>query len=439
MDKQTYKNQRNAMLAEADALIQDGKLKESEAKMNEIKKLDVEFANKKSLETDHGVMDLASKSVKIEGGKVVEATTGAFAISDDNQKHKLYFKNDKLSTKTPDHKNLSLGKYLKGAITGDWKGAPNERLEFQALSTATASVMIPEILSNQVIDLARNKSIFFQSNVPMIDMESNNLTISKVATDPVFGFKAEGAPATESTMTFEAVRLQSKTCYGLMSITLEALQSSANLEEVVRNTMAEALAQTIDRAFLYGDGINEPAGVLTNPDINAITGGAIENFDPFVKAVGAVRRGNGDATTWALNATTDEELNMLKDTTSQPLNSPDVLDGLDKIISNQLLDNEGVGLNESTSIIYDPTSMIIGMQSPISVELSREANDAYQKGIVYLRVYCMTDIQLLQPKWFSKVTGLTPVVTLEEPVTVGADFTDVTADKMNKGKGRTKF
>lgn len=320
---------------------------------------------------------------------------------------KILTRSQKLSDVYRNTENLSLGKYLRGAITGNWSNATKEQNEFRSLSTATASVLIPEVLSSQVIDTARNQSILFQSGVPMVAMESNNMTISRVKTDPVFGFKAEGLETTEKTMEFEPVTLKAKTVYGLVSVTMEALQSSANLEEIVRNTMAESIARTIDKACLFGSTADEPKGILTYSDINVqAETTALSNYSPFIKAVGAIRRANGDPTAWALNADTDEQLNLLADNTGNPLVIPSVVEKLNRMVSNQLPNNEGVGTNESTSIIYDPNALLIGMQSPIMVEVSREAGDAFHKGLVYLRVYAMLDIAVLRPKHITKITGL---------------------------------
>lgn len=320
---------------------------------------------------------------------------------------KIFTRNQKLSDVYKNTDNLSLGKYLRGAITGNWSDASKEQNEFRSLSTATSSVLIPQVLSSQIIDKARNESILFQSGVPMVAMESNNMTISRVKSDPIFGFKAEGAATTEKTMEFEPVTLKAKTVYGLVSVTMEALQSSTNLESIVRNTMAESIARTIDKACLFGSTEDEPKGILTYDDINTLSETAgLKNYNPFVKAIGAIRRANGEPTAWALNADTDEQLNLLADNTGNPLVIPDVVGKLNRMVSNQLPNNEGTEANESTSIIYDPNSLLIGLQSPVMVEVSREANDAFHKGLVYLRVYAMLDIAVLRPKHITKITGL---------------------------------
>lgn len=312
-----------------------------------------------------------------------------------------------LSDLKPNKDGLSLGRYMRGAITGDWTGSDKEMAEFRALTTATGGIMIPEVLSRQVIDLARNQSILFQSGVPLVPMTSNNMTISRVKTDPVFGFKAEGEPVAEGTMEFEGVELKSKTAYGLISVTIEALRSSQNLESVLRSAMAESMARTIDLKCLFGSGADEPKGVLTYDEINTqAEAAALTNYSAFVKAIGKIRAANGEPTAWALNAVTDENLNLLANTQGDPMQIPDVVKNLQRMISNQLPDDGGVGTNESTSMIYDPNAMLIGLQSPLMVEVSKESGDAWKNGLVYLRVYAMLDIAILRPKRICKITGL---------------------------------
>lgn len=313
-----------------------------------------------------------------------------------------------LSDLKPNKDGLSLGRYMRGAITGDWTDSEKEQAEFRSLTTATGGIMIPEVLSMQVIDIARNQSILFQSGVPMIPMTSNNMTISRVKTDPVFGFKGEGEAVTEGTMEFEGVQLKSKTAYGLISVSIEALKSSQNLETVLRTAMAESMARTIDLKCLFGVEANdEPKGVLTYTDINTQAETAdLANYSPFVKAIGKVRAANGEPTAWALNATTDEQLNLLVNSHGDPMQIPEVVKNLQRMVSNQLPANGGTGTDESTSMVFDPNAMLIGLQSPLMVEVSKEAGDAFKKGLVYLRVYAMLDIAVLRPKRICKITGL---------------------------------
>ena len=87
-----------------------------------------------------------------------------------------------------ERKALDLGKYVRGAVTGDWSNAVEERAAF---NTSTTGVIIPNVLSAQVIDKARNLSLFTAAGVPIVPMSTNNLTIARVAEDPEFSFKEE--------------------------------------------------------------------------------------------------------------------------------------------------------------------------------------------------------------------------------------------------------
>ena len=69
-----------------------------------------------------------------------------------------------------------------------------------AVTTTTSGVLIPNILSSQIIDLARNISLFTSANVPIIPMETDNMKISRVKSDPIFKFKKKGKLQQKATL-----------------------------------------------------------------------------------------------------------------------------------------------------------------------------------------------------------------------------------------------
>ncbi len=79
MNKEKYLAQRKALLDEAEALINEGKVEESTAKMKEVETLDNQWeetklanANMNALKDKTKVIDLENKSVKVEGEKIVD-------------------------------------------------------------------------------------------------------------------------------------------------------------------------------------------------------------------------------------------------------------------------------------------------------------------------------------------------------------------------------
>ncbi|HHQ4189815.1 TPA: phage major capsid protein [Clostridium perfringens] len=293
-----------------------------------------------------------------------------------------------------EEEELSLGKYIRGMLTGDWKGSEGEMRKFRALNTSTGTTVIPKVLSAKVIDLAREQMAL--SDIPIIPMESNNLTIARVKGDPDFGFKSELEKVTSSDMEFEPIELKSKTIYGLMQISLELLNSAQNIDAVIEQAMSKAVAQVIDKKGLYGNGDKEPKGILTYDNINIMESDSIEKskYTSFVKGIGEITKANGIPNIIAYNSKIDTSLNLLTDTTGQPLNMPKSVESMTHNISNNIEDNQ--------AMIYDNQSVVMGLQNQIRVDTSSEMG--FDDGSVWLRVYAMVDFAILNPKNVTKIT-----------------------------------
>lgn len=408
MNYQEYKAKRENLLSEVENLINENKLKESDEKMEEVKELDSQYgkdqANKRAFE------DNAYKSVP----GFIQDNISSFDAGGGNVKDKVILnKSDKWINRVNINNNdgnLDIGKWFKGITTGDWN---NATMEFKNLATTSTGVLIPQVLSARIIDKAREKSLFTTAGVPVVPMDSNNLTLAKVKTDPVFKFKAEGAEATESTMELEGVELKSKTAYGYAYITLEAIRSSQNLESVIIEAFSNALAQTIDKAYIYGqdDGAGgfdsfAPDGILNSSDINSITATAVD-YDDIIKAKSKVKQANGEPTVWGLNAKTEEFFSLLKDAQGDYITVPKSVEKLNQIVSNQLIHDETDG---STSLVFDPQALIIGLQDNINIKILEGSDEAIKKGLVAIRIYAMLDCKMLQPKHICKIEGIKEAV-----------------------------
>lgn len=242
MTKEKYLELRNLLYNEAQKLIDENQIEDANKKIKEIQELDNKFeleaktqANIKALEnkTDYipSIFIDENSNINMNGN-----ITGCNVKSSNNS---IFLnKNEKIANRVvvneTEKQVLSdpnaLGKFIKGVVTGNWKQA--EGLKNIVTKTATG-VLIPEVLSSRVIDLARDISLFTSAEVPIVIMDSDNLTISKIKTDPVFKFKKEGTDAEASNFDLDSVKLQAKTCYGYAYVTLEAIKSSINLTDII--------------------------------------------------------------------------------------------------------------------------------------------------------------------------------------------------------------
>lgn len=305
-------------------------------------------------------------------------------------------------------KQLDLGKFVRGYVTGNWDGAVEERSE---VITTANGVVIPQVLSAQIIDLARNESLFTNAGVPVVPMETDNLKIARVTTDPEFSFKEVGAQGADGgSFQMDTVDLKAKTAYGYAYVPLETIKSAHNLTQVLSEVFSKAIAETIDKGMLYGQPKSSgsgyetfaPAGIMNDANINSIEA-TNKGYADYVKAVGAVRRANGTPTVLGINADTEEILSLLVDQNGQPLIAPKVVEELETVVSNQLVSDE---TNGSDALVFDPSAMLVGMQNNVVFRMITDSDECIRKGLVAFQIYAMLDSVVVRPKHITKITGI---------------------------------
>ena len=419
MKREEYAAKRKKLLDEAQSLLNENKLEESNAKMAEIETLDQQFsneataaANKRALEDNHRVTNIYSNGVNVENGTVIDSIGNV--KGGNNVSNSLFLnKSDKLADRVKlqdeNSKQLlnqdgALGEVIKGMVTGKWSNLDLKNV----VTTTSTGVLIPEILSANIIDMARNMSLFANAGVPIVPMESNNMTISRVAADPTFLFKAEGAEATENSFDLDSIELKAKTAYGYAYVSLESINSSKNLDQIIRQVFAQAMANAIDKAFIYGqyNGTSydtfAPGGIVNDADINSVAATAGSGYDAIIKAISKIRQANGNPTAYGINAETEELFSLLKTTDGQYLSAPKAVTDLQQIVSNQLSYDATKG---SDALVFDPMAMLIGMQNNIQIKII-EDGECLRKGLIGFQIYSMLDCQATQPKHICKVTGI---------------------------------
>ena len=322
--------------------------------------------------------------------------------------------------RTEESDNLDLGRYIRGVVTGDWKGAEAEK---RAMSTSTLGTIIPEVLSAQILDFALDNSIFLQSDVVKVLMPEGNLTVAKVkkAGSPEFikltneqentikkpyevdFFKKELELGKEIDLEIKPVKLKAKTCYSYCYVSLETLHSSRNLSNILVSTFGKVLSNAIDKAFLYGQYNSTeskyedfaPEGILNDPDIQSITTKS-PTWDDYIKSVSKIKKVNGLPTHYAISSDTEETLNLLKTTDGQYLEKPKSLDFMGQIVSNQL--------NGNTSLVFDRKALLIGLQKTLTIRIFDQTDYCIKNGAIGFQIYSMLDCKAINPENICKIT-----------------------------------
>lgn len=289
---------------------------------------------------------------------------------------------DVLPAERDDCQDLNFGKYLRGAVTGEWADAEKERRALSSHLDASGSIMVPTQMSRQIWDIARNKAVVFRAGAVTVPMTSAKLLVPKLTQDPSGEWKSENADASGTTMTFGGVELQARTLFFWMEISQELLQDAGMLEAVIMGAFAEAAALELDRAALMGTGNGEePRGLYYNTDITRTAKAALSPFDDFADSIYRCENANITPNACIFSPRSQNSIRKKKNGDGEYLLSPDWMPT--QLVTKQIPDNLGSGSDESLAITGDFSHLLVGIRDQFKIGITGEgaAAKAYQKWI----------------------------------------------------------
>lgn len=254
MTKQEYLDQRNALLAEADALIEENKSEEFNAKVQEIEDLDNKYedikkanANLNALKDNAKVLDLENESVLIKGGKKM-------AILETNVEN---------ICATEDYRN------------GYFKRLLGRELSIQENAAVSAASVIPTVTMNKIIEKLEQTSVLY--NRITVTSFPNKLTIPRENAKNDASWVAMSVASNDSADSFDYVTLGANKLIKTIEIDADVMSMSIDVFEMfIVNALSKKMSKAVENAILNGNGTNQPTGLLH--------AGEITNTGTYTKA-----------------------------------------------------------------------------------------------------------------------------------------------------------
>ena len=130
-------------------------------------------------------------------------------------------------------------------------------------ATAGGNLVATELDAGSFIDLLRNASALDQAGATVLTGLTGNVAIPRQSGAATAYWVAESGSPTESQQTVDQVSLVPRTVAAYTDFSRRLMiQSSIDVENMVRNDLARVIALKIDAAGLYGTGAsNEPLGL----------------------------------------------------------------------------------------------------------------------------------------------------------------------------------
>lgn len=388
-DRKTLEEQRADILDRMDSLLNKAKVEKRDLSSSEGKEF--ELLKEQIKQIDLKLQELEEKFNTNQSNEQNETRTLKDAV----------YPNERLEKRAYKDSNLDLGKLIKGMSGLGWNGANNEREYYRSMESGTNKVVIPQQLADRIIDYARTKSAVF-GKVPVMQMDSNNLTVAVQTKDAVASFVKEGELIPTSDVAFEGVTLEGKTLALFIPISEQLLDSASNLSEQLVYSCAQAIAQALDKAMIYGKGVvpetsYEIKGVSLYDTINNVTCTA-KDYDLIIKGAKEIKKANLNPTNVCLSSDLAGELQTLKANDGQYIMPPASISEYEIVESNNMKDDE--------TLVFDKESLLLGLHKGITIEWGT-SGDMFQRIQKGLRIYLRADLGVIRPKGISlvKISG----------------------------------
>ncbi len=211
-----------------------------------------------------------------------------------------------------------------------------------------------------------------------------------------------------SDQTYDKVTLTPKHAGGIVEFSRNmVLQSSPDIEMLVRSDFASVLARAIDRVAIKGGGSNEPTGIMGNNGVDGTLSMVTPTWTTVLELVEKVDAANGldGALAFLGNSHVTRKLrstSKVNGTDSVMIQeSPDMLIGY-PYFSSSLVPNDGNSPSDKTSFIFgDFADLIIGFWSELDVLVNPFESTAFSKGNVQIRAMATCDVALRHVESFA--------------------------------------
>ena len=231
--------------------------------------------------------------------------------------------------------------------------------------TAGGNLVATELLAGSFIDLLRNRMALMQAGITMLSGLQGNISIPRQTAAATAYWVGEGSAPTESQQSIDQVNMSPKTVGAFVDYSRRLLlQSSVDVESMIRRDLASVIALELDRAGIYGTGsANQPLGLTGTSGIGAQTISTYGTFAEYIGMETDVATANADAGSlrYIINAAARGALKStaLIGTEARFVYENDEINGYPVIVSNQLANND--------CLFGDFSQFVMGMWSGLDL------------------------------------------------------------------------
>lgn len=303
---------------------------------------------------------------------------------------------------------------------------PTKVFEERVITTALpgggpgSNIIATDYRGDQFIDRLRNAIKVRGLGATVLSNLVGNVDIPRLKGSVTTGWVAENAAISASDAQFDKVSLTPKHVGAIAEYSRNMLlQSSPDIEQLLRNDMAGVLGEAVDLAAIAGTGAsNQPLGILGTAGIGSVaigTNGGPITWAAVIDLIAAVENvngmGSGFFTNTKVTKSARKTLKTSADTASNMVQTdPNVLAGYPLAASNLVPSTltKGTSTGVCSALIFGNwADLLLGYWSELDILVNPYESTAYSKGNVQIRAMVTMDVKVRQPASFAAIQDLT--------------------------------
>ena len=281
---------------------------------------------------------------------------------------------------------------------------PMSALERRVNTTTSAAELVPtDHRGDLYIQPLRNRLLARRLGVRVLSGLHGNVSIPKHGTGVSTGWVAENSAVPESNIDPTNVTLTPKHAGGVTEMSRQLImQSSPDVEQLIRDDFMAVLAQAIDSALIKGGGANEPSGVLSTVGIQTANLATLSWANVLAMKAKA-ELANVDASSWLFNPSVAAKLagaEKSANTGIYLLGDDGKMAGIQSWSTNQVPNNATPDPDTGIAILGDWSQVLLGIWSEVDILVNPYSETAYRRGGVLARAMSTVDVAIRHPQAF---------------------------------------
>lgn len=344
MNRKEYEEKRQALINEAEALINEGKLEEANKKMEAVTELDKNF--EAAAKAEANLRALSTPPLPLSG----VGDGASFGRGDDENAEDMY--------DSVEYRKAFMNYVLKGTAIPE---------KFRNVSATTKTTDVGSVISPTIVNRIVEKMESMGMILPLVTKTSYaaGATVPTSSVKPEATWVAEGGTSDKQKKATGQIDIKGYKLRCAISMTLETSVMSLQIfETVFVNSVSEAMVKAQEKAFIFGTGSGQPKGVLTETAESGCNIDIAANSDPtyqtLVEAEAALPLAYENGAVWNMTKKTFMKFVGMVDTNKQPIARVNYgIDGKPertllgrRVVLNDYMTSLGATINKDTVVAF---------------------------------------------------------------------------------------